>query len=135
MMLADFLHQATRWAEERPEIVGLALVGSHARNDARPDSDVDLVILCTSPSDLLRAQEWARCFGQVRHAQTEIYGAVHSLRVSYTDGMEVEFGVAYPAWASVPLDRGTRRVLRDGVRMLYDPLGLLDGAARAASAA
>lgn len=35
----------TSWAEGRADVVGLLLVGSYARGAARPDSDVDLVLL------------------------------------------------------------------------------------------
>lgn len=35
-------------------------------------------------------------------------------------------------WAALPLDGGTKQVLADGVRILYDPRGLLENARRAA---
>lgn len=40
----------SRWVDEKPDILGIALVGSHARNEARIDSDIDLVILCKEPN-------------------------------------------------------------------------------------
>ncbi len=36
--------------------------------------------------------------------------------------------LAVPAWAEVPLDAGTEQVISDGIRILYDPEGLLGGA-------
>jgi predicted nucleotidyltransferase len=43
------------WAKELRSIRGLALVGSHARHQARPDSDIDLVLLVDNPNDFRRA--------------------------------------------------------------------------------
>jgi hypothetical protein len=40
-------------------------------------------------------------------------------------GLQVDVGLASPAWAELPLDPGTRRVLTDGHIVLYDSLGLL----------
>ena len=41
-------------------------------------------------------------------------------------GLEIEYNFSTPSWASLPVDAGTRRVLNDGVKILYDPTGLLD---------
>ncbi len=41
-------------------------------------------------------------------------------------GLEIEFGIGSPTWAATdPLDPGTKRVIRDGLHILYDPDGLL----------
>ncbi|MEM6429058.1 MAG: nucleotidyltransferase domain-containing protein [Deinococcota bacterium] len=44
------LTKITTWAQEQPNVVALALVGSYANGTARPDSDVDLVLVCEQPS-------------------------------------------------------------------------------------
>jgi Nucleotidyltransferase domain len=49
--VGELLERATAWARRRPDIRGLALVGSWARGSARTDSDVDLVVLTTDPVD------------------------------------------------------------------------------------
>jgi predicted nucleotidyltransferase len=36
----DFLAQPVKWAARRDDELGVALVGSHARGTARPNSDV-----------------------------------------------------------------------------------------------
>src|SRR3954447_7942599 len=41
----NVIARVTRWAADRDDILGLLLVGSYARNAARPDSDLDLVVL------------------------------------------------------------------------------------------
>ncbi|MFD9561360.1 nucleotidyltransferase domain-containing protein [Streptomyces sp. NPDC059994] len=62
----------TRWATNRQDIVGLLLVGSYARNAARPDSDIDIILLTTDQAqysdnawaneivlgELIRTQSW-----------------------------------------------------------------------------
>ncbi len=41
------MQRAAQWARTQPDIRALLLVGSWARDAARPDSDVDLVVLTT----------------------------------------------------------------------------------------
>ena len=127
MTIEPFLEALTTWAAARRDVVGLALVGSQARGSARPDSDVDVVILAANPARLLRGG-WSATFGAVESSRIEDYGALQSLRVFYRHGLEVEFGIAKPDWARLPLDAGTRKVLADGVRVLYDAEGLLEKA-------
>lgn len=120
-----------RWAEGRADIRALALVGSHARGDARPDSDIDLVLLCTDPERYVRATDWISTFGEVARSSLEDWGDVRSVRVTYRSGTEVEFGIAGLDWAAIPPDRGTADVLRNGVRILLDREALLDRVVRA----
>jgi predicted nucleotidyltransferase len=123
--VAEFLNRVTDWAINQPTISGVALVGSHTRGEARPDSDIDLVLLCTHPNAFLDDISWARIFGEVKSCQTEDWGMVTSLRVSYRSGLEVEFGLTTPAWARFPIDAGTRQVVSNGMRILLDKEGAL----------
>lgn len=43
--IQDVIHRVTRWATDSDDVVRLPLVGSCARNAARPDYDIDLVVL------------------------------------------------------------------------------------------
>src|SRR6185437_11143668 len=124
LAVPTFLEEFSRWTAGRPEILSAALVGSHSRGTATPDSDVDLVILCNMPQDLL-AGDWQKRFGDVASLRIEDYGALKSLRVRYRGGLEVEFGFALPSWAKLPLDASTRAVLADGACILYDPSRVL----------
>lgn len=115
-----FLFSVTDWAAARLDITGLVLVGSYARNEARPDSDIDLVLLTANPQALLEDVSWVSQFGEVESRETEYWGRVTSIRVHYRNGLEVEFGISTPDWASVPVDEGTRRVVTDGMMVLLD---------------
>jgi len=121
----SLLRSATQWAESDSRVVGLLLVGSHARGAARENSDVDLVLLSRAPQDLIRDRSWVGAFGAVASVSQEDYGRLTSVRVHYADGSEVEFGVTDTEWASLPLDSGTRHVLIGGARLLYDGTGHL----------
>jgi predicted nucleotidyltransferase len=124
------LESVTRWAETDARVTALALVGSCATGEAGPGSDVDLIVLSGASPELLSDTSWVCRFGDVRAIRLEEYGRVMSVRVHYSEGPEVEFGIADPDWAGLPLDEGTRRVLADGARVLYDRSGLLSLALR-----
>jgi len=125
------LETVAHWAKAQENVRGLALVGSHARNAARPDSDIDLVVLAQNPRNFrdaawLTTIEWSRAGVHPVKWSHEEYGVVWSLRAWFEPECEVEFGFASLSWADAsPVDEGTRRVISDGCRVLYDPDGLL----------
>ena len=101
------------------------LVGSYARGAATETSDVDLVVLTDGPERYTEDPSWADRFGATERLQREEWGVVASLRVWYAGGREVEYGFTTPEWAAQPVDAGTRRVVTDGCRILFDPQGVL----------
>ncbi len=117
--VAAFLDRVRLWAVSRPDIAIVLLVGSWARGQAGPESDVDLVILADAPQRLLGDRDWLGALGEVRTIREEDWGRVRSLRVVYRSGPEVEYGIAGPDWLAQPLDVGTQRVLMDGARIIY----------------
>jgi len=117
----DLIEAITNWAEVDARIVALALVGSHARGEANPTSDIDLIVVCKNPPELLNDQSWTQQFGPGKTSGVEDYTRVQSVRVFYDDGAEVEFGVTSLAWTNIPIDDGTMTVMRNGMRILYDP--------------
>jgi predicted nucleotidyltransferase len=123
--VSDFLDRVTDWAAHQPTLAAVALVGSHARGEARPDSDIDIVLLCTEPRTFLADTSWIYHFGAVERCHTEAWGVVTSLRVHYKESFEVEFGLTTLAWAGLPVDPGTQDVVSHGIRMLWDREGLL----------
>lgn len=113
------------WVEARPDVTAVALAGSHAHGRARPDSDVDLVILSDRPDDL-RSAERVGAFGEYVDVATEQWGVLTSYRVTYSEYGEVELGVAPSSWSAIPVDPGTHKVVRDGIISVYNPLAALD---------
>ncbi len=131
MMIDDLLAQITQWAQQQTAIRAVVLVGSHARGAARPDSDIDVMCLTTSP-DVFRSAawitqiQWPSEHGAVEQWHDQTYGVVWSRHMHLSSGQEVELSFGALSWASVtPIDAGTRQVMSDGHRILYDPDGLL----------
>ncbi|MBV8896679.1 MAG: hypothetical protein JO051_09220 [Acidobacteriaceae bacterium] len=115
----------------RPDIRGLALVGSHARNQASACSDIDLIFLTENPGAFrdaawLTTIDWSRAALHPDRWTDEEYGIVWSRRVWLDPGHVIEFSFAPLLWADVsPVDSGTFRVISDGCQILYDPERLL----------
>ncbi len=116
----DFLDAFVAWASGQPDVQGIALVGSYARGMAREDSDIDLVILTDKPRKYLDEIQWTKRFGIVEKHQTEDYGKLISSRIWYRNKPEVEYGITTPDWAATPLDAGTRKVIGDGMIVLFE---------------
>lgn len=125
MNIEQFLNRIIKWSENQDSIVGLALVGSYAVDKADINSDIDLIIFCVDKRCYTKQHDWSYKFGDVLKKQKEYYGIVTSIRVWYKDRFEVEFGFTTQEWAEIPVDQGTRRVVEDGIRVLYDPAGFL----------
>lgn len=130
MNLNTFLGKVAAWAAAQPDVVGVALVGSHARGAATPESDVDVMILTTNVEKYFQSEAWASLFGQFERAEVEHWGVVETLRCFYGDGLELEFNFASPDWAAIPVDAGTRRVVSDGMQILFDPRDILGSVQR-----
>jgi predicted nucleotidyltransferase len=118
-LLETFLARVRRWAEGRPDIAAILLVGSWARGQATPESDVDLVILAQEPGRLLADRGWLEEFGEVRAVREQDWGRVRSLRVFHGSGLEVEYGLTDERWLAEPLDHGTQAVLAGGVTIVH----------------
>jgi predicted nucleotidyltransferase len=114
------------WASAEPEIIAVALVGSQARGTASDKSDIDLIILAASYTPYVKDHAWLSLFGDVEWSRNEQWGRVDTVRAVYKTGVEIEFNFASPSWAEVPLDPGTRRVVEQGFKTLFDPQHLFD---------
>jgi len=121
----SFIEQFPCWASTQTDVLAVALVGSYARNAAREDSDVDLVIIIDHPQKYLTNTEWTKTFGIVVKQQIEDYGMLTSLRVWYESRLEIEYGFTTRAWVKLPLDKRTKRVIDDGMRVLFERIVLL----------
>jgi RimJ/RimL family protein N-acetyltransferase len=121
----QLLARVAAWASAQTDLVAVALVGSQARGSARADSDLDLVFLSSEPGRYTQNEDWAHELGGEVQASAR-RGALVEQRVNMPSGPELDVGIGSPQWASVkPLDHGTERVAREGLRILHDPEGLL----------
>jgi hypothetical protein len=122
----------TEWAASNPALRAVLLVGAQARGEARPDSDVDLVLLVDHPAHFksdanwLPEIDWTRAGACPVARRDATYGVVWSRHVRLDNGLEVEFTFAPISWAHAkPIDAGTRHVVKNGCRILYDPEEML----------
>lgn len=121
-----FLLDFTIWIKRQSEILAVALVGSYARGDEKSDSDIDLVIITDNTKVYLDDDRWAENFGRVTELKKEDYQLVQERRVFYDNGLEVEYGITTPEWVKIdPVEPGTRKVITDGAKILYDKSGIL----------
>ena len=120
MDVRAFLESVVEWAKKEPGLMALALVGSYARGEASPESDVDLILLARQPEEYLKNRDWVSELGEPTHTTREKWGKVTSLRVLYSDRLEVEYGVSNLEWGSDPNDEGDARVISDGLIVLFE---------------
>jgi hypothetical protein len=125
------LSPITAWARSRADILGLAIVGSWARGTARPDSDIDLVLLVPEPLSFRYDEQW---LGEIAWRDARVsqwrdadYGKVWSRHVRLEPYCEIELTFCPPSWAATdPLDPGTASVVSGGCRVLLDKSRLLE---------
>jgi nucleotidyltransferase-like protein len=123
--IESVIERVTRWAADRKDVLGLLLVGSCARYAARPDSDIDLVLL-TEEIAGYAGNAWADELNLGTLTRTRSWGPITERRFLTNTGLEVEINIGSPDWANVaPVDPGTRQVVTDGARILHDPEGVL----------
>jgi len=120
-----FLFEFKRWAVTEAGIHAVALVGSHARKSATEVSDVDLIVVVPPPNMYLKYRQWTSLFGNVVREQTEQYGKCTSLRVWYDDGIEVEYAFVDEDWAALPVAEDTRKIVSDGMKVMFERKPLL----------
>jgi uncharacterized protein len=122
-----FIRAAATWSATRADLVAAVVVGSWARGDARDDSDVDLILLTNDPGLYTESEQWIDELapGAVL-INTADWGAIVERRLALSSALEVEVGIGRPSWAdTAPIDPGTRRVVREGFRPIFDPIDLL----------
>lgn len=126
MNLERLLDQLRAWGLREPAILGIARVGCHPSGKAGAGSVLDVLILLDDPRALASDADWMARFGTVDRVREEDLRPVVAKRVLYADGREVLFRFASPAWAATePCDLATRTLAESGLRVVYDPKGLL----------
>jgi predicted nucleotidyltransferase len=136
------IHAVKAWAVERTDIRAVALVGSWARGKVKPGSDLDLILLTDRATEYHRCRKWlteidfAKAGYRVQSSETAAYGVVWSRHVHLKPAAEVELTFANCSWASIsPLDDGTRAIVKNGFRAIFDRDGALAELARAVQSA
>jgi nucleotidyltransferase-like protein len=117
----QIVQRAEDWAEKQADVRAMAVVGSYAYGRPRMGSDVDLVVLSDDLGRHLREQTFIRSITPGgRLIRSKQWGPMHERRVRLRSGLLVEFGLTEPAWAGLPLDGGTAKVITDGCRIVVD---------------
>jgi hypothetical protein len=126
--VARFLDAVAVWASCHYDIMAVALVGSYARGTSIDDSDVDIMLLSGEPMRYIGDDAWTHSLGATDVEPPRVWGAVTERRLVTPSGLEIEMNIAAPTWADTdPVDSGTEQVVDAGMRVLYDPRGLLTG--------
>ena len=115
-----FKNQFTNWVINNSSIKAAGIIGSYARENQNPDSDIDIIILTNSPKNFIDDKQWVNNFGKTNKIKTENWGKVTSLRCFYDFGIEIEFSIASLCWASIPVDEGTKKVILNGIVVIHD---------------
>lgn len=114
------------WVQTQPTIKALGLAGSWAAERARPDSDLDLLILANNRQKYRENQVWLsdlllpEPFRVVSHRSAD-YGSVWSCHALLQPDAQLELSFAGLEWALTdPIDVGTRLVVSNGFRVIVD---------------
>ena len=120
------------WAIARDDIRALALVGSWARGNPHQGSDVDLLLLSDLADSYQHLPQWlteidfTKSGFRQHSSESAKYGVVWSQYVRLLPDVEVEVSFAKCFWAQTdPIDSGTRSVVEDAFRIIFDKDGLL----------
>lgn len=117
----------TAFAAGEDRIRAAALVGSWASGQQHARSDIDFMLVARKAQEWSAPVSWlgrlglARAGFACRSAHTARYGVVLSAHLLLAPEAELEMTFADEAWACTePVDLGTARVVRDGLRILVD---------------
>lgn len=113
--------------DARDDLRALAVCGSGARGNPRPDSDLDLLIVARDVARWRDAHDW---IGELPYGEARLayrshtaarYGAVWSAHIRLEPDAALELTFAAPDWANHdPVDPGTRQVVRDAFAIVVD---------------
>src|SRR5215203_4884239 len=82
------------WAQGRPDVVAVGLVGSWANGGARMDSDVDIVLLTEDRGLYLEGEAWMYEMGGARLVGSRRWARLTKRRSALPSALEVELDAA-----------------------------------------
>ncbi len=124
--VGSLISRVRYWSARRFDVVAVGLAGSWSHGDVRMDSDVDILLLTTEKHLYLEDESWVGELGGLRLVKTKQWGPLAERRFVLPSGLEVEMGIATLSWAATEtVDHGTRKVVEDGISIVYDPTGIL----------
>ena len=128
----DLISVIQKMVETRDDLRALAVCGSWARGNPRPDSDLDLLVIardaaeCRDNQSFVERLPYQQAQLTYRSHSTKTYGVVWSAHIHLEPDAELELTFASTDWASVdPVDPGTRKVVSDAFRIVLDKDGRL----------
>jgi len=124
-MFEQFVQNLEAFAAAEASIEAVVIVGSWANGTAKPESDIDVIMVTSSTDRLLSEYTWVYKFGRSLSSDEEDYDLVHVLRAFYDGGMEVEFGITTEAWLADDQLKATGKILDTGCKVVYDPKNLI----------
>ncbi|WP_458190484.1 aminoglycoside 6-adenylyltransferase [Haladaptatus sp. NG-WS-4] len=128
----QLLDRFVAWAETKPDLRGIVVVGSRARDDRPADewSDLDLLVVTTDPDRYLDGTDWLSALGTpiLTFLESTATGDGTERRVLFAGGLDVDF-------VPIPMERLARMecdgpdpdeasTLARGVRVVYDAGGI-----------
>jgi hypothetical protein len=114
------------WAVADEHVRAVVVVGSYAAGRPRTSSDLDLVIVVSTPERWLPDIDGVSAAVGVHAApvRERDWGRLRERRFRTPTGLDIDLGIVALSWLGTPVDPGTARVLRDGCQIVFDPEGV-----------
>lgn len=120
MNISRFLELLEAWGKEEDLVNSIIITGHYATGEVGQDSSIDIQIISTTPSFLVKDNSFIEKFGNVIKKDIETIKRVTLIKVTYENGTKVSFGISSPLWISKPLDKGTFEILERGYKVILD---------------
>jgi len=128
----DLVSMAYSLVQDQHALRALAVCGSWARGNPRPDSDLDILIVAQDVVPWRNEQRWVgglpfeKAQLAYRSHRTAKYGVAWSAHICLEPDAELELTFVSTSWTCVdPIDPGTRDVVSDAFRIIVDKDGHL----------
>src|ERR1700761_1375019 len=115
--IQNILTQILHWAKSQDDIKGVALIGSYARDMAKNNSDIDLVLVVKNYKNYLHDLSWLNHFGIVQNVTQMNDSKMTSLQVDYLNSYPIEFCITTSAWTKIPPDRSSVELILNGIKI------------------